>query len=56
MAHYIGIAKQINEIKYFAFFKKKMFYCDVKIVATVVLTKGLDKEENPHPEPIYTAI
>lgn len=29
MAHYIGIAKQINEIKYFVF--KEKFYHDVKI-------------------------
>lgn len=43
MAHYIGIAKQINEIKYFAFFKKKKFYCDVKIF---LKTKDQDKEGN----------
>lgn len=39
MAHYIGIAKQINEINYFAFcFFKTMFYCNVQIF--LFQTKG----------------
>lgn len=42
MAHYIGIAKQINEIKYFVlfcfwffcfFFLRKKFYHDVKMAS-----------------------
>lgn len=33
MAHYIDIAKQINEIKYFMFLFLKKFYHDVKMAS-----------------------
>lgn len=47
MAHYIGIAKQINEI-IFAFALKKCFIA----MQRLVLTKDQDKGENLHCLPI----